>query len=196
MTPEEIARERIAEELHEVYLATAKRCGWPVRPDVDTSYKNLAEPAKELDRAFADWHLAALAASEQRGKDFRELVETLQERLRLAERDYHELQDVLDSDHKSWALDRATLQAREQRVRELEHADSHALCVEAKDYDDIHRKLEASERETARLRGALERIYHQGPIERFGANTPARLMQWVYDVRTEARAALAPEAGG
>jgi hypothetical protein len=68
-TPEEIARERIAAELHDLYLATARRFGWPLRVAVDCAYEKLSEPAKELDRAFADWHLAALVASEQRVRE-------------------------------------------------------------------------------------------------------------------------------
>jgi hypothetical protein len=70
-SPEEIARERIAAELHDLYLATARRFGWPLRVSVDCAYDKLSEPAKELDRAFADWHLAALAASEQRAENWR-----------------------------------------------------------------------------------------------------------------------------
>lgn len=53
-------RERIAAELHEQYRATARRLGWAMKPEVDVEYEALSEPGKELDRLFADWHLARL----------------------------------------------------------------------------------------------------------------------------------------
>lgn len=50
--------EALAREVHEqVYLPTAKRLGWDVRPEVDVPYEALGEAAKELDRAIARWHL-------------------------------------------------------------------------------------------------------------------------------------------
>lgn len=49
--------EQLAAEIHDVYLETAKRLGWTVRPEVDVPYAQLSPEAKELDRAFARWHL-------------------------------------------------------------------------------------------------------------------------------------------
>jgi len=54
--------EAISSELHDQYLATAKRLGWPIKPANDVPYSQLSEDAKELDRVYARWHLAALDA--------------------------------------------------------------------------------------------------------------------------------------
>ena len=50
--------EEIAAELHEQYLATARRLRWTLKPNVNAPYPKLSEDAKELDRVFARWHLA------------------------------------------------------------------------------------------------------------------------------------------
>lgn len=59
------AEEKIAEELHERYRATARRVGWPMKPAIDCTYDctydKLTEEAKELDRVLARWHLDAVA---------------------------------------------------------------------------------------------------------------------------------------
>lgn len=52
--------ERGARAVHEVYLATAKRLGWPVKPALDVDYELLSEGAKELDRATFRTAIAAM----------------------------------------------------------------------------------------------------------------------------------------
>lgn len=46
------AKER-AEKFHEIYLATAKRLGWVVRPECDVPFDKLSKDAQELDYALA-----------------------------------------------------------------------------------------------------------------------------------------------
>lgn len=41
-------------EAHEVYLATARRLGWPIRPDVDLQYEELSVYAQTLDIALCE----------------------------------------------------------------------------------------------------------------------------------------------
>ena len=43
--------EVLAEAVHQAYLETADRLGWPVKPDNDVPYAELSEDSKELDRA-------------------------------------------------------------------------------------------------------------------------------------------------
>jgi hypothetical protein len=64
-TPGEERVEEIAAELHEQYLATARRLGWPTKSSVNVPYEDLSDDAQELDRVFARWHLARLRAVEE-----------------------------------------------------------------------------------------------------------------------------------
>ncbi len=42
------------EDFHEIYLQTAKRLGWPIRPAVDVPYDQLSDEAKALDIALVE----------------------------------------------------------------------------------------------------------------------------------------------
>lgn len=43
--------ERLAALVHQAYLDTCERLGWPVKPENQVPYEELAEDSKELDRA-------------------------------------------------------------------------------------------------------------------------------------------------
>ncbi len=53
-------RERMAARVHEIYLATAKRLSWPVRPENDKPFAQLSEAAQALDYAIADYLLTEI----------------------------------------------------------------------------------------------------------------------------------------
>lgn len=55
--------ERLAEAVHDAYLTTCARLGWPVKPANAVPYAELTEESKELDRASVRAVLAALAAT-------------------------------------------------------------------------------------------------------------------------------------
>lgn len=54
--------ETLAAAVHEAYLATCARLGWPVKPDNAVPYRDLSEASKELDRASVRAVVAALRA--------------------------------------------------------------------------------------------------------------------------------------
>lgn len=56
--------ERLAEAVHEAYLATCARLGWSVKAENAVPYSQLPEDAKELDRATVRAVVAALRAAE------------------------------------------------------------------------------------------------------------------------------------
>jgi hypothetical protein len=43
--------EKLAGAVHQAYLDTCERLGWPVKPENQVSYAELSEDSKELDRA-------------------------------------------------------------------------------------------------------------------------------------------------
>lgn len=45
--------EQAAERVHQAYLDTATRLGWPIKPSNNVPYAELSEESKELDRASA-----------------------------------------------------------------------------------------------------------------------------------------------
>lgn len=62
----ELTREQVAETVHEIYLDTARLTGWPIRAENDKPYSQLHPHSQALDLAFADWHLAQIAALRRR----------------------------------------------------------------------------------------------------------------------------------
>lgn len=52
--------EALAEAVHEAYLTTCKRLGWPIKPSNAVPYAELSEDSKELDRASVRAVLACL----------------------------------------------------------------------------------------------------------------------------------------
>lgn len=97
--------ERIAAVVHAEFLRAAKELGWPPHPEVDVPYEQLSETAKGLDRAFARWHLAALAETEREREEIRTLGAS-------------GLQDALDE-----------MFALRTRVRELEEENARLRVV-------------------------------------------------------------------
>ncbi len=53
-------RDQLAAAAHDAYLQTARRLGWPIRPEVNVPFDQLSQDAKTLDYAFADLILAKL----------------------------------------------------------------------------------------------------------------------------------------
>lgn len=49
---------KIAAEVHQIYLETAKNLGWPIRPEVDVPYDQLDDNAKSLDVVIAKYCIA------------------------------------------------------------------------------------------------------------------------------------------
>jgi hypothetical protein len=58
--------EMLAAAVHQAYLDTCERLGWPVKPANQVSYNDLAEDSKELDRASVR---AVLDLIQRRDKD-------------------------------------------------------------------------------------------------------------------------------
>ncbi len=52
--------ETMAEAVHQAYLDTCARLGWPVKPSNQVPYSELSEDSKELDRASVRAVLACL----------------------------------------------------------------------------------------------------------------------------------------
>lgn len=69
---------------------------------------------------------------------------------------------------------------------------SAVTCLEAerdqlrREVSDLRSMLVECHTEVERLRGVLDHIANEGPVQRFGSNTGPRLLQWVRAVRTEA----------
>lgn len=56
--------ETVAAAVHQAYLDTCDRLGWPVKPENNVGYDDLSEESKDLDRATAQAAIdAALASS-------------------------------------------------------------------------------------------------------------------------------------
>lgn len=55
--------EHAAAAVHQAYLATCDRLGWPVKPENNVDYAELSEESKELDRVTAQAAIDALGHS-------------------------------------------------------------------------------------------------------------------------------------
>lgn len=61
--------EELAEVAHQAYLDTARRLGWPIKPENDIPFAELSEAAKELDRGMVRTVLAHLASQREEQGD-------------------------------------------------------------------------------------------------------------------------------
>ncbi len=65
--PEPVKRiEELAERVHEAYLTTCAKPGWPVKPENQIPYAELSEDSKELDRASVRAVLAGISYDPER----------------------------------------------------------------------------------------------------------------------------------
>ena len=61
--------ERIAEDVHEIYLATCRQRGLPIKPENAVPYAALSDVSKDQDRAIAHYVLATAEAARIEARD-------------------------------------------------------------------------------------------------------------------------------
>ncbi len=47
--------DEVAKEIHDVYLRTARKVGWPIRPENDKPFSEIPEESKALDYALVEY---------------------------------------------------------------------------------------------------------------------------------------------